>query len=237
MVDLTVGQCKYPKYWQWYAPEVWMETDEDGEDLDFFTTVDFDGDNNAANNPGNAETIAKDLKVYYSYVKTETHAYVGYHFYFPKRWSDAIAFGTNYDNTMRHILLVIDIGPEAGTFGTVQAMFTSNENTVLEYTNADIEFVGGFSNGNIVWSEASGHKRPMIFIDSENHGIAGNAEDVGFSMDEEGVVEFPDATGYQVRRDWSASTMDPAVEEETSQGRRPIALWRWFRLCGQSAPT
>ena len=56
----------------------------------------------------------------------------------------------------------------------------------------------------------------MIFIDSENHSIAGKAGNVGFSMDDEGVVEFPDGTGYQVTWDWNASTMDPAVEGNLS---------------------
>ena len=220
--NLTTNTCDYPKYWQWYAPEIWLETDEDGEDLDFFTSVDFDGDQNAANNPANASIASKDLYVYYSYVKTDTHAYVGYHFYFPLRWSDAIAFGTNYHNTMRHVLLVIDVGPEAGVIGTLQAMFTTSESSVFEYTNEDVVLTG-WKNGTIDWSEESGHKRPVVYIDSENHNIGGNPEDVGFdSLDATNGV-FPDETGFLLQWGWSASTLDPAVEENLT-GNETYAL-------------
>jgi hypothetical protein len=187
--DTLNGGCVWPKFWEWWAPAVYFDTkDPDGlsgnANWDVFTTVDYDGNQNAVDNGDNIGSFDKAAWSYYSYVKTDTHVYVGYHFYFPRRWSNAIAFGTNYENHMQSVLMVIAIdSPEPGAFGgpngygTLILMETTSDTSFYRYVPEGSPLLDApFSliDGVVQWDETGGHPRPTVFIEAENHGIKGD---------------------------------------------------------------
>ncbi len=165
--------CEAPKYWEWWAPVIHIDTDADKPGWDLFTTVDYDNDNHAGNNGEHIDDYDKPAVAYYSYVKTDTHAYLGYHFYFPRRWDDAVAFGTDYENDMQSVLIVIRL--VEGTMGELEAMFTTAFGYYYQYRAAGTDLNSGsfLWNNEIEMSDEGHHSRPIVYINSQSHAIYG----------------------------------------------------------------
>ena len=156
----------------------------------------------AGNNKDNVESFDKPSVVYYSYVKTDTHAYLGYHFYFPTRWSSAIAFGTNIENVFRSVLMVIDLTTDS-PYGDLVLMETSTENYLYRYLPEESELLGAFMDGVIEMDNSGGHPRPVLYLNSENHAIYGSRATAGW--DDEG---FPGDSGGILRWDFESDVVN-----------------------------
>ena len=135
---------------------VYQDTHEGAEspEWDYPTAVNFDNDWVLGNNWDNADLYYKPLYVYYSFVKTETHWYIGYYFYYPRRWSTFGVLGKQYENAMRSVLLVVR---QDGGFGQLELMETSSENTFYRYVPEGSELVG-FTDGQIKWDASTGQR-------------------------------------------------------------------------------
>jgi hypothetical protein len=174
LCNFGTGKCIDPKVWEWYAPVIYLDTDEGNPDLDYFTSLNYDGDWILNNN---AENVSKTKKayVYYSFVKTDTHWYIGYHLYFPKRWSKWWEIGVSeYENTMRGILLVVE--RNATTFGKPVLMELTVEGNILCYAASGASLTGGIktSAGKIKF-DVSGH-RIVVYADSRSHNLSGDKD-------------------------------------------------------------
>ncbi len=170
--DTNTGNCYRPTMLQWWAPVVYADTNASGLGWDFFTTVDFDGDTTAGNNGDHIESSPLKAVVYTSTVETGTHAYLGYYFYFPMRWSDALFFGTEYENAMRGVLLVVRKGDGEG-YGQLELVLTTTENNIRSYAAAGMSFLP-IPIGSAKLVDEDGHMRPAIYIDTESHAISAN---------------------------------------------------------------
>ena len=204
------GECAWPKYWEYWAPVIYLDTHDDADKLgwDFFTTVDFDGDNVAGNNFDNIDKFEKTATAYYGYLKTDTHLYISYHYYWPRRWSDAIAFPTQYENVTRGVLMVIRID-DGSQYGSLELMETTTETSFWRYVPEDSPLYesGTLVDGNIQWDTASGHARPIIYVDPESHNIKGWK-----TWDTAG---FPGNNGVIYTWDYVAGTPQDLIGEST----------------------
>jgi hypothetical protein len=174
LCDQSSGTCRFAKVWEWYAPTFYVDTDPGGEELDLIRKVNFDGDWNAQNNNSNLKSGDTDAVVYYSFVKTSTHWYLGYYVFFPKRWT-SWPLGTKYDNTMRAVLVVVE---QDGTqYGNPVLVETQTEDTFFQYMPAGVALTGKANkDGDINWDLffPTDH-HPVTYVHSQDHGIWGDA--------------------------------------------------------------
>ena len=174
LCDQANGTCRFAKVWEWYAPTFYVDTDTDGEGLDLLRAVNFDGDWNAANNETNLASGSKEAVVYYSFVKTSTHWYLGYYSFFPKRWGNWL-LDVLYENTMRSVLIVVE---QDGTmYGKPVLMETQTEDTFFQYGPKGSPLSGIASmDGDFNWDLffPTDH-HPLAYVHSKDHGIWGDA--------------------------------------------------------------
>jgi len=203
--DTSTSECIYPKAWHYWAPVVYLDTNEGAEypEWDYPTRADFDGDWNLGNNWDNTDNYFKSLLVYYSFVKTDTHWYIGYHFYFPRRWSTFGILGNQYENALRSVLLVVR---QDDGFGTLEAMETSTENSLYRYVMQDSELGENFTDGFIKMDDSSGHPRPVIYIEDQTHNIKANK-----NWENDG---FPGDSGLALNWDFKSSVPQDALTGE-----------------------
>jgi len=205
--DTSIDECYYPKAWDYWAPVVYLDTHEgaDNPEWDYPTQADFDGDWVLGNNWDNTDAYYMPLFAYYSFVKTDTHWYIGYHFYFPRRWSAFGAVGTQYENTVRSVLLVVR---QNEGFGELEVMETSTENTLYRYVVEGSELGGGLIDGTLKMDDSSGHARPVVYIDDQTHAIK--------ATEHWEVDGFPGDNGLILRWDHQASVPQDALIGEFS---------------------
>ena len=173
LCDQGTGTCRYAKVWEWYAPTFYVDTDDGGEGLDLPRALNFDGDWNAANNVDNASEANDDAVIYYSFVKTSTHWYLGYYAFFPKRWT-TWPLGTSYENTMRSVLVVVE---QDGTmYGKPVLLETTTEDTIFQYGPNDTGLWGAATiDGDINWDlDSPTDHHPLAYVHSQDHGIWGD---------------------------------------------------------------
>ncbi len=213
------GSCNRPQLWEWWAPVVYVDTDPNGPGWDHFTMVDYDGNRMAADNGDHIDDHEKPGFAYYSFVRTDTHYYLGYYYYWPKRWSTFPVYPRVYENAMRAVLLVVRAG-EPGSFGTLEAMVTSSESALAYYSAEGVELVSDVVPPYLIkMDNSTGHARPVVYADAKTHDIYGsrNWEQVG----------FPGDNGIVYRWGYTATTPDPLIDENARYSLIPLAddLW------------
>jgi len=218
--DLTKGYCVEFRPWEMWAPVIHLDLSDSRPEWDFFTEVDFDGDADYSNNGANAAKSNKKAVVYYSLVTTLSHAYLGYHLYFPRRWSTYSIFGTQYDNVMRSVLLVIERASD-GTYGDVVLMETTSELQFKQYLPFDSELSGGNANsdGVIHVDTATNEDHPSVFVKNQTHNIVGD--------EDWDTTWYPGGTGVTFRFGQEASETDPDNPEGTYE-LRPLHETVWL---------
>lgn len=181
--DLSDKKCRYAKVWEWWAPRVYTDIhtkalDED-KLWDLFTQFDFDGDWIGANNDANVDKHDKPAAVYYSFVKTSTHWFLGYYFYFPVSWDVSwVGLGSpqiDYENAMQGVLIVVE--QDGSTYGKPILMETTSEGTFKQYKFPGINLSGGVESidGQVKFDDTGHH--PVIYIEAENHTVLASGKD------------------------------------------------------------
>lgn len=173
LCDQSTGTCRFAKVWEWWAPTFYVDTDLDGFGLDLPRAINFDGDWNAQNNFANLDTENADAVIYYSFVKTSTHWYLGYYAFFPQRWTSWL-LGTKYENTMRAVLLVVE--QDGSMYGKPVLMETLTEDTFFQYVPENSSLSGiATKDGNINYDMGfpTDH-HPVVYVHSQDHGIWGD---------------------------------------------------------------
>lgn len=198
LCDLSTNQCRYAKVWEWWAPRFYVDVHtkalNEGKLWDLFTRFDFDGDWVGSNNDINVDKYAKPAVVYYSFVKTSTHWYLGYHLFFPVRW--AVSWGglgspqIKYENAMQSVLIVVE--RDGSTYGKPIMLETTSEGPFRQYQFPGITLSGGIEamDGQVKF-DSSGH-HPIVYVDSETHTVTAsgkNWDTAGFPGGD-GVVYF-----------------------------------------------
>lgn len=211
MCDLGTKSCKAPKVWEWWAPTLYVDTESSHPGWNLPVAVNFDGNWNAADNAAKVDTGDKKAVVYYSFVKTSSHWYLGYYFYFPRRWS-SWPLGTEYDNALTGVLLVVE--QDGSTLGKLVLMETFTEDTFFQYTPADVQLSGAASvDGTVRWdlTYPTDH-HPIVYVHTEDHGVWADAyawNNVS-NWDENG---FPGGDGVIYRYGNKSETPDGLIDE------------------------
>lgn len=181
--DLSTMKCRYAKVWEWWAPRFYVDIHtkalKDGHLWDLPTAFDFDGDWVGTNNDANVDKYDKVAVVYYSFVRTTTHWYLGYHLYFPVRWE--VSWGglgspqIKVEHAMQGVLLVVE--RDGSTYGKPIMMETTSEGIFRQYKFAGINLSGGIEtiDGQVKF-DASGH-HPIVYVDSETHTVTASGKD------------------------------------------------------------
>ena len=173
------------KYW---APIYLQDCDTI---YDYFRRVTYDGDWNGHNNWDNADE-SHDLSafVYYSFLETDTHYFIGYYDYHARDYyvpvfSDA----GQHENDMEGVLLVVE---KTGGYGQLVFMETQAHYDYYQYKNAGVDYIrddGEKIEGPIIWNPDSQtilptpfsppgvRARPLVFLEPGGHGIFGNPAD------------------------------------------------------------
>ncbi len=172
LCDHATGDCRYAKVWEWWAPTFYQDTDSGHPWLDLPCATDFDDDQIILNNGGHKDDPNKPAVVYYSFVKTPTHWYLGYYLYHPWRWSTYGALGTQYENSVKGVLLVVE--QDGSTYGNLVLMETRTEDTFFQYLPLTSELDGSASVDGDVRFDESGH-HPIAYVHSGDHGVYGDA--------------------------------------------------------------
>jgi hypothetical protein len=197
LCDQASGTCRTAKVWEWWAPTFYVDTDPAGAGLDLIRSLNFDGDWNATNNVANLGKGNKKATVYYSFVKTSSHWYLGYYVFFPRRWTKW-PLGANYENTMRGVLLVVQ--QDGSAYGKLVMMETMTEDTYFQYTPPNSPLKGSASiDGDINWDlfYPTDH-HPVVYVHGEDHGIWGDAY-LWNDVSNWDVSGFPGDTGVVYR--------------------------------------
>lgn len=178
-----------------WAPIHYQDTDSSDYDADYLSTVDFDGDWNAADNwEAQDDNLARLTgAVYYSVVETSTHWHLVYSFYHPRDWEDFPDPFSLYthENDMEGVLLVVR--KDGTEFGRFEAMVTVAHSDFYSYTPSGSGYTNGRENidGTIVMQSYNGVSRPTTFQEAKGHGIyRWNGSDPG-----DAVVYYPTGTG------------------------------------------
>ncbi len=227
--DLSVGQCRYAKVWEWWAPRFYVDVHtkalDAGKLWDLFTRFDFDGDWVGTNNDAHVDQYDKPAAVYYSFVKTQTHWYLGYHLYFPVRWAVSWAgLGSpeiKVENAMQSVLLVVE--RDGTTYGKPLLMETTSEGTFRQYQFAGVALTGGIEvmDGQVKW-DGSGH-HPIVYVDSETHAVSA----AGKNWDTAG---FPGGDGVSYFLGFKASKpTDFTGAKATGYALEPLRDTLWSR--------
>lgn len=198
LCDASSGQCRYAKVWEWWAPTFYVDTDEAGPMLDLPRTMNFDGDWNAANNAANLAYGNSDAVVYYSFVKTSTHWYLGYYMFFPKRWT-TWTLGTSYENTTRGVLVVVE--QDGSMYGKVVLVETTTEDGYLQYAPEDTDLTGGNASleGSYYFDTMFPEDHhPIVYVKSQTHGMYADT-DFWAGIDWWELDGFPDGDGVVYR--------------------------------------
>ena len=207
--NTATGECVALNPAEWWAPVVYVNTQADHPREDFFTAVDYDGDWSAINNGNNIVSHPQKALVYSSVVTTDTHWFITYHFYFPRRYGYLL--GHDYENAMRTVLMVVRID---GGNGTLELMETSTENYFFGHTPQNSPLVSETNTtiNEVQWDAFSDHKRPILMIDAGSHWITGITED---NFDPE---TFTGAQGYVARWDFEGQ------DHSSLTGEHPYSL-------------
>ena len=170
--DLATSECRFAKVWEWWAPTFFQDTDGDHAGHDVFTAIDFDSDAVILNNGSNKDDPNKPAVVYVSFVRTMTHSYIGYYLYHPWRYSHSGSLGTQYENSMKGLLLVVE--SDGSMYGKIALMVTVTEDSFFEYVPTASDLSGeAMIDGNIRFDVSDHH--PIAYIHFGDHAVFGDA--------------------------------------------------------------
>ncbi|MHA2101616.1 MAG: hypothetical protein ACW99A_23430, partial [Candidatus Kariarchaeaceae archaeon] len=124
-----MGHINLVEHW---APNIYQQVNDEsdepeiGKGADFITSVNFDGDWVANNNWEHTLLYPDSLTgmIYYWWVESETHFYIGYAIFHPRDWSDKILFldpSSEHENDMEYVLMVIE--KDGTKYGKFYIMF------------------------------------------------------------------------------------------------------------------
>ncbi len=208
LCDQSTTQCRYGKVWEWWAPTFWQDTDADHAGHDLPCATDFDGDTTIWNNGTHKDDPDKAAVVYYSFVKTSTHWYLGYYLYHPWRWSSWGAMGIEYENSVKGVLLVVE--QDGSTYGNLVAMETRTEDTFYQYLPVTSGLTGTATTDGDVRYDVTGH-HPIVYVHSGDHGLYGDAY-WGNNVSNWEISGFPGDDGVVYR--WGNKAETPASDTD-----------------------
>ncbi len=170
------------------------------EEQDMISGVNFDGDWNAKNNwennchGNNGNPIAPRAYVYSSFVETESHYFLGYHYFHPT--DDAEVPADRHENDMEDVYICVRKG---SGFGTFEAMLTNSHGDYNKYWGNNLHFTKGHphifitSNG-IGLADYSGllgmddHGHSIYKYDRNSNGDFGGGDGIIYNIGDKGVV-------------------------------------------------
>jgi hypothetical protein len=157
-----------------WAPVHYQDTDSSDYDADYLSTVNFDGDWNAANNWGRQDDNPSWLSgaVYYSVVETGTHWFLLYGFYHPRDWTDVWdPFDLfHHENDMEGALLTVR--RDGSDFGVLEAAVTVAHANFYAYVPAGSPYTSGRESvdGTLRTAAWEGSAHPVTFQEAKGHG-------------------------------------------------------------------
>ncbi|MHA1306501.1 MAG: hypothetical protein ACTSO7_12020 [Candidatus Heimdallarchaeota archaeon] len=175
-VEYTHLELAY--YW---APIWYQDTHSSDYDADYITNFNFDNNWVGNDNWDNQPSYPLYAYIYYSFVETYSHIFIGYYDFHPRDWS----FPT-HENDLEGILIVIQKGDTPQ--GDFLLMETEAHNDLFQYTDSHSSPSNSVQNGGedidgdvqfeVVSSydislPFSSHNHPIVYVEDKGHGVYG----------------------------------------------------------------
>ncbi|MFQ5976700.1 MAG: hypothetical protein ACE5OZ_01060 [Candidatus Heimdallarchaeota archaeon] len=172
---------------QYWAPVWYQDTDSTNPRFDLITNFNYDGDWTGNNNWDNLDRPSLPLNafIYYSFVETESHWFIGYYDFHPGDWSQGAPWVLEHENDMEGVVMAIR--KTRAECGTLLGMVTEAHNHFYPYKaapgidkgewleNAGLQDVH-YENVSWFWNDVpfSEHKHPIAYVESMGHGVYGD---------------------------------------------------------------
>jgi hypothetical protein len=186
-----------------FSPWILHETHRDLGRMDIPVAMDFDGDLDARDNWEELPRYALVPTVYYTVVRTPTHAFLTYHLYHPRDWTQVpLGVQDTHEGDGESLQVVVDLANMSAVLLTTQAHYDAWSYAPVPgpITVGDETLRGDFE-------VVTGH--PSVYVESGGHGIYGSRD--------------PRAANRLVRSGHPVVTYRVANEGETP--REPEAPW------------
>jgi hypothetical protein len=163
---------------------------------DYITRVDFDGDDDAANNWDNAgdQRFPLAAHAYFSVVETTSHWFITYLFFHPRDWSSTF-FETEHENDAEGVLLTV--ARDGSRFGSLRAAVTVVHSNFYSFLPAGSTWgAGGESvDGELSLASFAGELHPVTAQQAETHALKAWPY---YRIRRQGVVYYPSLTESEV---------------------------------------
>ena len=224
--DLSDSTCRMPSVWEWWAPTFYVDTWGDPSYIHHPVALDFDENWDASDNWEHLDTGSHEGVVYYSYVSTSTHWYLGYYLYFPVRGYLALPPMPMYENLMTGLILVV--AKDGSTFGAPVLMETIVEDHFLQYA-AETSPLEGLAalDGAFRWDPSfSLQHHPLLYVRSGDHGVFGDV-DPAASIGAWELNGFPGGDGLVYRFEGGTTEAPTGLSGTVPYRMEPLddALW------------
>ena len=178
----NTDRIDFAYYW---APIIYQDTDDTNTKADYFTKFNYDGNWIGNDNWDNLNIHEPKTYVYFSYIETETHVFLGYYFFHPRDWEDTNSDTVSHENDLEGVLLVIK---KDDSWGQFLCMLTRAHFDFKQYTDEDqapsssITNGEGTIDGDVEFTEVDNynidfpfqsHEHPIIYIEAHGHAIYG----------------------------------------------------------------
>lgn len=178
-------------YW---APLWYQDTAADSFRADFITNFDYDGNWVGKDNWENLHNYELLAYIYYSFIETEDHWFLGYYDFHPRDWSQGGWF-FEHENDMEGVVLIVQKSSEG--CGTLLVMIIQAHNEYWSYTAASwiTGAKGETIDGQIemerldtydVKVSFQGHNHPIVYVEAKGHGVYGSPSKIDFDNNFEG---------------------------------------------------
>lgn len=153
-----------------FAPWILHETHRELGRQDIPTAMDFDGDRDATDNWEEMPRHALVPTVYYTVVTTSTHAFITYHLYHPRDWTQVmVGLHETHEGDGENVQVVVDLANMSAVLLTTQA-----HRDAWSYAPVPGPITVGSEALRGDFEVVLGH--PSVYVESGGHGIYGSRD-------------------------------------------------------------
>jgi len=179
--DFSKEEIAY--YW---APVWYQDTEDSNYQADFLTRFDYDDNWIGDDNWENVGIYPLEAFIYYSFIETETHLFIGYYSFHPRDWDIINSDSVSHENDLEGVLIVVK---KDNSWGQFLCMVTRAHQNFYQYKDNDqipsSEISGGHEDldGDVEFETVAeyessfsfdSHEHPIIYIESKGHAVYGS---------------------------------------------------------------
>lgn len=224
---------KYLRLAAHWAPVLCQDMDSDNYRAEYITRFDYDGNWRGNDNWNHLNGFDLPGAIYYWVTETQTHYFIGYAFFHPRDWSSKGIL--QHENDLEGILVTVkkpllpvgkddfDVKKE-NEFGQFVALSTVAHLDFWNYTDKD-EAAGPSRsvtnnyekvNGDVDFVSDDFGWHPVLYVQSEGHGVYANKSGEGVGILGDHVTDYPKVFDDNKVTDWRGANWNGIVKPPRS---------------------